>query len=120
LYNNFDWHQGVRWGVTQLADRTLNGLWRAILTSCPTNPGRLPQLLNGSLANPGEEIERPSTQGSDGTIARFSEIMAGTRARGSNLATRANNNSAHHLHNFKHLPSPISPDYKMKQRSQPG
>jgi hypothetical protein len=31
--------------------------------------------------------------------------MAGTRARGSNLATRANNNSARHSHNFKHLPS---------------
>jgi hypothetical protein len=42
LYDNFDWHQGVRWGVTRLANRTLNGLWRAILTSCPTNPARQP------------------------------------------------------------------------------
>jgi hypothetical protein len=105
LYDNFDWHQRVRWGVTQLADRTLNGLWLAILTSCPTNPARLPHSFYGALGNPFEEIERPSPQGSDGTIARFSEIMAGTRARGSNSATCANNNSVCHSHNFKHLPS---------------
>jgi hypothetical protein len=86
-----------------LADRTLNGLWRAILTSCSTNPARLPRLFYGALANPFEEIEGPSTQGSNRTIAGFSELMAGTRARGSHSAIPANNNSARHLHNFKHL-----------------
>jgi hypothetical protein len=77
----------------------------AILTSCLTNPARQPLSFYGALANPFEEIERPSTQGSDGTIAGFSKIMAGMRARGSNSATWANNNSACHSHNFKHLPT---------------
>ena len=87
LYDNFDWHQGVRWGVTQLTDRTLNDLWCAVLPSCPSNPARLPQSFYGALANPFEEIECPSTQGSDVTIARFSGIMVGTRATGSKSAT---------------------------------
>jgi hypothetical protein len=105
LYDNFNWHQGVGWVVRQLADRKLNGLWLAILTNCLTNPACLPQSLDGGFAYPFNKIEYPSTKHSDVPIAGLSEMLAGMRARRSKLATRANNNSAGHSHNYKYLPS---------------
>jgi hypothetical protein len=72
LYDNNYWHQGSRWGVTQLANRTLNGHWHTILICCSRNPT--------CLANPFEEIEHPSTQSSDVSIGSVSEFRAVTRA----------------------------------------